>query len=276
MEAVTTWTMLDQSGSGKVLPAALDGIQNTPAGKSVGVTTDPSTLVLHIDSNLDGHISQREFHRWFKDTKRLHDRVQKDWQNADENKDGFMTEAEYLASPMARHAKRNGGRKAPAREFSRMDSKNATKITKEEFLWYTSPDDFGSADRDHDKFLTFEEYKTAPFHFHDYENPSQRSLKREFTRGDMNKDNKMSLEEFNAQLRKARQEDLMEAGPDEEDDEGPEDDEMDGADQEDDWVDDDFPETEEELDENGSPIAKPGQKPARPRSIKQNDVKPLT
>jgi len=168
-----------------------------------------------MDENLDGRISRGEFARWYDDSQELHERVEQDWSAADKNKDGLLSQDEYLASEIAKHAEESKNKKAALREYVRMNRKNATAISKQDFLWYTSNDDFGSADLDHDFSLSWDEYRNAPFHFHDYDNPRGKQLLREFRATDLNGNGEVSLEEFNAELRRARQKDMaMEEGED--------------------------------------------------------------
>merc|ERR1711981_571122 len=126
---------------------------------------------MHIDVNNDNKVSKNEYMRWFQDSKHLRDRVVKDWNDADKNKDGFLTKEEYTSSPMAKYAKKKMGKAAPMAEFNRMDRSKQGKVSRDDFEWYVSPDDFGSGDRNNDGFLSLEEFKIAPFHFHDYEGP---------------------------------------------------------------------------------------------------------
>jgi len=203
-----TWTMWDTAKQNKI-PASKVGesIASTPAKQLVNFTLHPSTIQIHMDDDLDGYVSRKEFHRWLKDIHSLKKRVDRDWDRADINEDGSMTLREYMASPMGRYARRKAGKKAAEAEFKRMDRSGKSLVTKEDFFWYVSSDDFGSADRNKDGFITLEEYMKAPFHFHDYDEPTPKQIKKEFEESDLNKDGKMSLEEFNTQLKLAREED---------------------------------------------------------------------
>jgi len=203
-----TWTMWDEAKTGTIDSSKIgETFRNTPAYKHLNLTIHPSTIQLHMDDNLVGKITKREFKDWFKDNDGLKKRVAKDWDKADINEDGFVTLREYFAAPMGRHAKRRAGKKAAEAEFKRMDRSGQGKITKEDFLWYVSSDDFGSADRNGDGFLTLDEYIKAPFHFHDYEEPTVKIVTKEFHEADTNKDGKLSVPEFNEQMKQARAED---------------------------------------------------------------------
>jgi Ca2+-binding EF-hand superfamily protein len=214
-----TWTMWDTSKVNKV-PAAKVGesFTTTPAQKLLNLTIHPSTIQLHMDDNLDGFVSHKEFKRWLKDNHSLKKRVEKDWDHADINEDGFITLREYNVSPMGRHARRKAGKKAALAEFKRMDRSKLGKISKKDFFWYVNSDDFGSADVNQDAILTLQEYLTAPFHFHDYDEPSVAQITKEFQESDLNKDGKMTLEEFNTQMKAAREEDRKRDDEDDRDD----------------------------------------------------------
>merc|ERR1711912_211955 len=99
-----------------------------------------------------------------------------------------------------------------------MDRGGKNLVTKADFYWYVSSDDFGSADRNSDGFLSLEEYMQAPFHFHDYDEPTPKQIKKEFDEADLNKDGKMSIEEFNTQMKLAREEDRKREEEDDSDD----------------------------------------------------------
>lgn len=214
-----TWTMWSPAKEAKI-PASKVGetIGNTPAKQLVNFTLHPSTIQIHMDDNLDGQVSRKEFHRWLKDIHGLKKRVDRDWDRADINEDGSMTLREYMASPMGRYARRKAGKKGAEAEFKRMDRGGKNLVTKADFYWYVSSDDFGSADRNSDGFLSLEEYMQAPFHFHDYDEPTPKQIKKEFDESDLNKDGKMSLEEFNTQLKLAREEDRKRDEEDDRDD----------------------------------------------------------
>jgi len=256
-DSVASWDLLDPTHVGKVALTAVNKIGTTPATQTLGLSTHPSTLQIHMDENQDGFITANEFHRWFKDAKELKDRIDKDWNKADTNKDGFMTKEEYMASPMSRYARKRMGKKAPDEEFTRMDRSKAGKVSKADFEWYVSPDDFGSADRNGDNMLSEEEFKTAPFHYHDYDAPSEKQLNGEFKSSDHNKDGKISLEEYNNEMRKAQKED------------NEMDDEEDDEDGEDEGEDDD-------RDDDDRDDKKPGSRSKRPANSKpKKTVKPL-
>jgi len=223
-----TWNSWDTEKKRKIPVSKIANIGETSIMKVLNSTIHPTTIMVHMDENLDGNITKREFRSWFEDNLDLALRVGKDWRQGDTNKDGFLTLDEYLKSPMGKHARRKAGKKAAEAEYKRMDVRDSGKVSKDEFTWYVSADDFGSADRNKDGFLTLEEYKKAPFHFHDYDEPSAKTIEREFTESDIDKDGKISITEFNTNLRKAREEDERRDRKErEEDDDNDDDDEDD-------------------------------------------------
>jgi len=90
-------------------------------------------------------------------------------------------------------------------EFEQMDRDGDGSVSKEEYMLYTSVDDFRAADRDGDSILTWEEYKAAPKHWRDYDSDrGEQEVRREFNRIDMNRDSQLTREEFEDHQRKLR------------------------------------------------------------------------
>merc|ERR1711904_323497 len=69
-----------------------------------------------------------------------------------------------------------------------------------------------------DAILTLQEYLTAPFQFHDYDEPSVAQITKEFQESDLNKDGKMTIEEVSTQMKAAREEDRKRDDEDDRDD----------------------------------------------------------
>jgi len=152
----------------------------------------------------------------------------------DADNDGKLTLSEYLASPMGKFAAgaavldggvdglmETGGSpnstlaktsvdglQTARAEFKRMDRDGNGVISKAEFDWYVNPNDFESADRDGNGLLDEREFLSAPFHWHEYQETSEKKLKAEFMRFDKDQDSKISLEEYNEELEVAKREDM--------------------------------------------------------------------
>merc|ERR1712023_391042 len=75
---------------------------------------------------------------------------------------------------------KTGASSVPKTEFQNMDRDGDGSVTKEEFLWYVSPDDFKTADRNNDGVLDKEEFISAPLHDRGYQFPPKHMLEKEF------------------------------------------------------------------------------------------------
>merc|ERR1712216_196149 len=123
---------------------------STLAVKTLGLNIDPETVLIHADEDGNGKLSEEEYTNWFHDHMELVQRIEEDWIVGDTNKDGSLSMDEYKKSPMGQFAKEKAGVKAQDGEFKRMNRNNKAEVPKGDFLWYVSPDDFGSADRNRD------------------------------------------------------------------------------------------------------------------------------
>jgi len=154
------------------------------------------TVLIHADTNNDNLLSKREYEDWFVDHMEISRLAQKDWKSSDADKDGKLTLEEYLKSSMAK----GQGVEEATRLYKSMDRNNDGNVTKPEYEWFTSPNDFAGADRDGDGSLTEEEFLTAPMHFHQQSAFEKRYLTKEFRQADADHDGKVTLEEYNKSI----------------------------------------------------------------------------
>lgn len=181
----------------------LDNMTNVNASANLTWRPHSSTLFVIADTDVDYKLTIDEFQTWFSGNEALVRRVARDHLKADSDVDGVVTRSEYAASPLYRRMKRTKDTEWANRVFE-MIARGKEAFSKADLWWYFGSDDFGSADTDGNGYLSLQEFLASPEHLHDtaHSEPDVKELTTEFVSLDFNKDQHMSLLEYNDDLQK--------------------------------------------------------------------------
>jgi Ca2+-binding EF-hand superfamily protein len=194
-----------------------------------------STMAVLADADSDGIITKAEYATFLADLVMTERHREQSWKQSDVDHDSKWTFEEYASSDLAKHsAKSRVFKGCPANynaepdeqtcrrvkrtedevhkaEFKHMDRDGDGSVSKEEYMLYTSIDEFQAADRDGDNVLTLTEYKAAPKHWRDYDSDRvDHEIEREFNRIDINHDAHITREEYENHQRNLRNWDYLE------------------------------------------------------------------
>jgi len=183
------------------------GYPDTPARRLISAINENImaplggvTVFMHADKDSDLVVDQSEWAHWCDEAVAHVDRLEHTWKTMDKNKDGVVFIGEYKAAQSKDLSEQD-----EEAEFKAI-SGGGDKFDHEQFHTHYSTDDFTAADKDHDGFLTKEEMKRVLGHGALQDGAVHAELSQEeeasdmdhsFSQYDLNKDGKVSQEEYN-------------------------------------------------------------------------------
>ena len=203
-----SFKLMDEDKDGSLTPNEMKAHWlDTPARKLVSAMTDNTiapmagvTVFMSADKDADLMVDNSEFAHWCDETIAHLDRLENTWKTLDRNKDGAVTLKEFNKA----HSK-DLSEGDESSEFRKI-SGGRDSFSKQQMHTFYSTDDFAAADKNQDGFLSKEEMKAVLGHGTDHEGVVHAELSKEeealdldhsFEAYDLNKDGRVSQEEYN-------------------------------------------------------------------------------